>query len=413
LRNAVAIALRANLGAIDATQEHDRTRAARIRALSALLPHIGVETEAVYRNLVADSLGVPKLGLPHAVPAFSYQTAHVTYQQNALDIAALFELRSANEEVAASAAETADARNIVVLASVSSYLLVAASQTRLETAKAQLATATTAHALLASRVKRELSPEIEEIRARVAMRSSALRVTLAETTLEKDKLALTRIIGLPIAQEFELSDGLEYSPLLQTGASNPTETALENRQDIKAAHARLRAAEESVNAAKAQYLPQLDVRANAGETGITYGHPYRDYAVEGKLSIPIFTGRRIEAGVQAAKATLERRKAEFADTKARAVYDVRTAQLNLSAARTSVEVADENRDLAQEGLRQARDRFNVGVSTVVDLLQAQQAVAEAEDNKIASVYAHQLAKLMLIRAYGTAEQDFAIYMGVH
>jgi outer membrane protein TolC len=52
------------------------------------------------------------------------------------------------------------------------------------------------------------------------------------------------------------------------------------------------------------------------------------------------------------------------------------------------------------------------VSNAADLIQAQQAVAEAEDNRIASIYAHQVAKLMLIRATGTAEQDYLSYMGV-
>jgi len=60
----------------------------------------------------------------------------------------------------------------------------------------------------------------------------------------------------------------------------------------------------------------------------------------------------------------------------------------------------------------AKDRFDVGVSNTVDLIQAQQAIAEAEDNRIASVYAHQFAKLLLIRATGTAEQDYINYLGV-
>ncbi len=412
LRTAVALALRANLGFVDAQQNHEQSRAAKLRALSTLLPQVRVDSTVEYRNLVADTLGVPKLGLPHTVQAFNYQTAHAIYQQRVVDVPALFEVRAAGDEVSASAAETGDARNIVVLASASSYLLVAASQTRLETARAQLATATTAHSLLLSRVKSEVSPEIDEIRAHVAMRSAALRVTLAETTLEKDKLALTRIIGLPIQQEFALTDGLIYHQTPAVRADSLSERALENRQDIKAAGARLRAAEDSTTARQAERLPTIEVRANAGETGITYGHSYRDYEVEGRISVPIFTGRRIQADMLQAKALLARRKAEFADTKARAVYDVRTADLDLAAAQISVEVSIENGALAQEGLRQAKDRFTLGVSTVIDLIQAQQAVAEAEDNNIASIYAHQLAKLMLIRATGTAEKDYVTYLGV-
>ncbi len=411
IREAVALALRANLGYVDAEQDHIRSRAARIRALSLLLPQVKVTSTEEYRNIIADTLGFQKLGEPQAIPAFNYQTAHVEYNQSLLDVHALYGVRAEAKEVDASKAGVSDAQNIVVLASLSSYLLVAASQTRLETAKAELATAVTSESLLQKRVKHELSPEIDEIRAHVAMRSAELRVTLATTTLEKDKLSLTRIIGLPIAQEFTLTNGLTYHDAPVVQLPGLLSKAADRRQDLKAAKMRLRAAEQTMKAEQAQRLPTIDVRANAGETGVTYGGALRDYEIEGRISIPIFTGRRIESDILNAKAVLSRREAEFADIQARAVYDVRAALLDLAAASTSVQVSSENQALALEGLRQARDRFDVGITNVVDLIQAQQAVAEAEDNRIASLYAHQLAKLMLIRATGTAEQDYLTYLG--
>lgn len=412
LRAAVDMALHANLGYIDSEQEHAQSKAARIRALSSLLPQLAVESTEEYRNLVMDSLGTPKLGVPHVVQGFNYQTAHATLHQDVLDVHAIYEARAAKSEQDASQASMADARNIVVLASASSYLLVAASQTRLETAKAQLATATTTESLLHNRVSHELSPEIDEIRAQVAMHSAELRVSIAATVLQKDKLALTRIIGLPIEQHFILTDELAYKEAPSSLPEDLLTQAAVSRQDLKAAKARLEAADQVVKAQQAQRLPTVDVRANAGETGITYGHPIRDYEVEGRISLPIFTGRRIESDILQAKALLARRKAEFADTQARAAFDVRTSLLDLAAASRSAEVSLENQALAKEALRQAKDRFEVGLSNTVDLIQAQQAVAEAEDNRIASVYAHQLAKLLLIRAIGSAEQDYINYLGV-
>ncbi len=411
LRGAVALALRANLGYVDAEKDHTQSRAARIRALSLLLPQVKVTSTEAYRNIIGDSLGFQKLGEPQAIPAFNYQTAHVEYNQNLLDLHALHGVRAEGKEVDASEAAVSDAQNIVVLASLSSYLLVAASQTRLETAKAQLATALTSESVLQSRVKHELSPEIDEIRAHVAMRSAELRVTLATTTLEKDKLSLTRIIGLPIAQEFILTSGLTYHEAPVILLPELLIKAADMRQDLRAAKMRLRAAEQTVKAEQAQRLPTIEVRANAGETGVTYGGALRDYEIEGRISIPIFTGRRIESDVLSAKAVLSRREAEFADIQARAVYDVRAALLDLAGASTSVQVSTENQSLAVEGLRQARDRFDAGVTNVVDLIQAQQALAEAEDNRIASLYAHELAKLMLIRATGTAVQDYLTDLG--
>ena len=411
MKAAVDLALRANLGYVDAEQDHRQSRAERLRALSVLLPQVQVQSTEEYRNLVADTLGVPKLGLPHTISAFNYQTAHAVLQQQVLDLPSIYQVHSTSKEVAGSQASTEDARNIVTLAAVSSYLLAAASQIRLETVKAQLATAKTADSQLSSRVKSELSPAIDELRANVALHSAELRVKLAETNLEKDKLSLTRIIGLPIEQQFTLTDGLQYQVVADITLDSALAKATVNRRDLQAAKARMESAAEAVKARKSERLPTIDVRANAGETGTTFGRPYRDYEVEGRISIPVFTGRRIEADVLGAQALLARRIAELADTGARVQFDVRTALLDLSAAQTSVEVSLRTQALAKEGLRQATDRFNVGLSTIVDLIQAQQAVAEADDNRLASFYAHQLSKLILIRATGTAEQDYLTYMG--
>ena len=68
--------------------------------------------------------------------------------------------------------------------------------------------------------------------------------------------------------------------------------------------------------------------------------------------------------------------------------------------------------LANEGSRQAKDRFEAEVSNTVEMMQAQQAMTDAEDNEIDSIYAHNLAKLMLIRAMGTAEHDYLAFLGV-
>ena len=407
LRDAVALAVRANLGYVEADQEHIETRAARLRALSQLLPHIDVDSTETYRNLV----GAP-LGIPSTIAAYNYQTAHVNFSEPVLDVPKLRELKAASRELEASKAAELDARNVVVLAAVSSYLLTAASQVRLETAEAEMKTAQAVDEQVANRVAHELSPAIDGTHTRVSFLSAQLRVKIARTTLAKDKLALSRIIGLPVEQEFLLTDGLEYHARPEMSDADLIHTADEKRQDIRAAKARVAAAEESEKAASSERLPSIDVHANAGETAFTYGSAHPDYSVEGRVSLPIFTGLRIDSDIKVRRALLARRRAELEDVTERAKYDIRTSLLDIDAAETSVQVSSKNYELATEGQEQAQRRFDAGVSNVVELLQAQQAVAEAQDNRVASLYAHQLAKLFLVRAMGTAEQDYILYIGV-
>jgi outer membrane protein TolC len=70
-------------------------------------------------------------------------------------------------------------------------------------------------------------------------------------------------------------------------------------------------------------------------------------------------------------------------------------------------VADSNRNLAQSTLLQARHRFGAGVADTVEVVQAQESVATAEQDYITSLYAHYVAKLALARATGDTEQGIS------
>ena len=67
-------------------------------------------------------------------------------------------------------------------------------------------------------------------------------------------------------------------------------------------------------------------------------------------------------------------------------------------------------DLAQQALAQSQDRFAAGVTNNVEVIQAQQQLAAANEQYIASLYAHNIAKVLLARAIGNAEQAVKQYL---
>jgi outer membrane protein TolC len=70
-----------------------------------------------------------------------------------------------------------------------------------------------------------------------------------------------------------------------------------------------------------------------------------------------------------------------------------------------VGVARSNVDLAQQTLVQARDRFNAGATDNIEVVQAQESVANANESYISSLYAYNLAQVELARATGSAERS--------
>jgi len=110
--------------------------------------------------------------------------------------------------------------------------------------------------------------------------------------------------------------------------------------------------------------------------------------------------------VLAADAALESARALREDLRGRIDYEVRTATLDLQSALARRGVAEEAERLAHEQLRQAQDRFAAGVASNLDVVQAQQAAAAAEEDTISAAYDVNLARAAMARGLGMAEEGF-------
>ncbi len=148
-----------------------------------------------------------------------------------------------------------------------------------------------------------------------------------------------------------------------------------------------------------------------GDVGQTFGHSHGTFGFAAGVHIPVFSGRRIQGDIVQAQAALRQRRAEAENLRGQVDYDVRSAFLNLGAAREQAAVAKQNVVLANENLARAKDRFTSGVTNSVEVVQAEQAMASANDQYITSLYDHNLAKLSLARALGVARNDYRQYLG--
>jgi outer membrane protein TolC len=417
LKDALERGLRYNLGMIESSQASADVRAERLRALSALLPQLSARGRQAYESLSYEEIGLklpPIAGLPALPPTsggFGYQDARVGITQSLYNAELRDRYRSRKSDERASILSIQDSRDVVVFAVGTAYMQVIASAARVETAKAQLASARELDQQTANRVKSELSPEIDSLRAQVERQSAEQRLTNATNQLEKDKLTLARIVGLAIDQEFGVTDPLSYHPL--TGMTNETATddALRSRADLRSAEASVQAAAFTLRAQNAQRLPIVSVTADYGGAGTNLGNFNRVYTVAGNISVPIYTGGRIRADIQQAQADLARREAEYEDLKGRVAYDVRVAWLDLSASDSSVKVAERNKSLAEQALTQSQDRYTNGVTNYLEVVQAQEAVTVAGENYIQSLFSFNVAMISLARAVGSAETKLPNLIG--
>ena len=249
------------------------------------------------------------------------------------------------------------------------------------------------------------------LRAEVELSTERQRATAAANEFEKAKLQLARIIGLPIGQTFTLSDSLPYVPAPELTLEQALTQAYATRPDYQAALARIKAAEADREAVTGEYVPSIDIDADWGTVGLTPGNSERTYRVMGSLNIPIFNGGRTRGRLIEADGDLRNRRAEAEDLKASVYYDVKTAFLDLQATGEQLQVATRARELSAQALTQARDRFAAGVANNVEVVQAQQAVAESSEQYISALYGFNVAKALLARGLGVAEQATREYLG--
>jgi len=228
--------------------------------------------------------------------------------------------------------------------------------------------------------------------------------------LAKQKLVLARAIGLPPGQKFETTTQVGYQALSLPPLEDAIQSAYKARPDFQSQMNQVRSAELERKASSAERYPSLDQVADYGIIGVNPASTHGTVDAAATLRVPIFQGGRVHGDVLRADASLARAKQLLEDLRARIDQEVRDAYLDLEAAAQEVSVEKSAVTLATETLQQARDRFSSGVTDNIEVVQAQDALATANDAYIASLYSHNLAKISLARAIGLAESRFAEYL---
>lgn len=414
LSDAIDRGLRQNLALLLGEQGTRASRARHLRALSDLLPDVSARTGETVQQVNLAALGFPTNLLPGISPIvgpFGVFDARAVVSQRVFDWKAIQNTRSEGENVNAARLSYRDTRELVVLVVANLYLLEVQAKSRVDAARAQLETAKAVYQQAVHLEQAGVAARIDVLRAQVEMQAQQQRLLTAENDLEKQKLALARAIGLAVGQQFETTDTIPYGPLPPVTFEQALADAYRNRPDYLQAQSVVRAAELARSAAVAGRFPTIGFDGDYGTLGRTPGNSHGTFTAAATLQIPIFQGGRVRADVLENDALLQERNAQLGDLRNRIESEVRTAFMDVNTAAKQMEVAQSSVGLATEQLQQSRDRLAAGVADTLEVVQAQEALATANDSYIAALYAHNIAKASLARAVGVAEQAIKQYLG--
>jgi outer membrane protein len=203
---------------------------------------------------------------------------------------------------------------------------------------------------------------------------------------------LAEALGLPGEKPIELVDLQAPQPLAGT-VDQVIQMALANRPDVKAFELEQSSAEHLMTAEERLQLPDISALGTTGITPVasnrlgtnTYG------AVGVNVHIPVLNGFLFSSRAAEAKYRARAAAESVRDIKDTVARQVRVAYLNVNSTFERENVAAKLLDQATLSLNLAQARYNLGLSSIVELSQAQLQQTEAEISTVTAKYQYELA----------------------
>lgn len=202
---------------------------------------------------------------------------------------------------------------------------------------------------------------------------------------------LNSIIWIDLNTELVLENNLSYEPY-EINLEQALIQARENRPEIMNIAQQRRIMEEMVDVAKSNRRPQVVFSAESGITGwqamIIAEYSLLDGGVnKAKIDQAEINLARVDQSEQQVQQLIE--------------FEVRSAYLNMKEAEKLIKVAEEGIKNSQESFRIAQVRYNEGIATNTEVIDAQSTLIEAETNHLNALYDYNINRAALVKAMGT------------
>ncbi len=338
-------------------------------------------------------------------PGVDQRSAGVTFSYLLYD----FGSRSANLENArqllTAASTTQDSTmQAVFLAAVQDYYQVQATKAALDAALESERAAKESFAAAEARYNAGSATPADKLQAQTAYSQATLNRITAEGNLNNAHGTLANMIGLDANREVSLvpTNMTTIPDHFESDISSLIEQARQRRPDLQAAAAQVKAAEASADAARAEGRPTISL--NASSTQYNYsGINSHGSQVGINLSVPIFSGYSTTYSLRAAEAQVGARNAQLEQVRLQVALDVWTAYQNLTTATQSLRTTADLLDSAEQSARVALGRYKAGVGSILDVLNAQSALASARQQRIQSTFNWNISRATLAQAMGSLD----------
>jgi outer membrane protein TolC len=175
--------------------------------------------------------------------------------------------------------------------------------------------------------------------------------------------------------------------------------AIEHRPDYANSSSNVRAAEGRVREVRAEFLPSARAFATFGVSGQTLTSGSSDYLVGANVTFDLFNAER-KARLREAQSALSAAQAQQSERANQIRLDVIRALQQFLIAKQQLDVARSSIEQAQEALRIIQDRYDLGLTTVTDLLRGQSELVRAQMGVLSSRHSYIVGYAAVLLAVG-------------
>jgi len=246
------------------------------------------------------------------------------------------------------------------------------------------------------------------LKSKVEVKSAESNLISASNALSLSQIELKNLLGLKEGEEYQLDSKIEFSFLLVSLEESLSE-ALSKRPEIKEEKEEEIQAEYAYQLTKKDYFPSLSLKGNYDyylNRNLSGYSDTNDWSVYLAVTIPIFDGGVKHSHLKQAK--LDQEKLSFSKEKlTRDIHgEVSSAFFNLQNLEKLIGVQEEEVTAATESLRLATGRYQEGVGSILEVVDAQIELVSAETDKVNTFFDGQLARANLILSLGKDIEDY-------
>jgi outer membrane protein len=389
---------RISVGHLLALAQHQITRETRAAELPTAGIAVTAEDGEEASRISAGSLSASRI-LPHA-------GAGATFTQLITDFGRTRNLVLSQklQEQASNASGLATTEEIV-LATDQAFYDALTAQSVLDVADQTVATRQTTETQISQMTRNKLKSTLDLSFADVNLSQAQLLQLDARNNADAAMARLDALLGLDHDAKFDLADDTAAPAAPPASADPLIHTALSQRPDLQSLTYAQQAAQKYERAERDQFLPSISAAGTLGTVPVHSDQYYTTNwwgAVGVNLSIPVFNGFLYSSQAHEAQYRAQAATERTRDLRDQIVRDVRTSWLQAVTAWQRIGVTAQLLKQANLSLRLAETRYRLGLSSIVELSQAQLQQTNAEIDNTNALYQYRLALATLNYETGTA-----------